>query len=115
MSIAADHDHAAAASAKPAVGISIITPKPGRFEEFMTLQLAQLSRLRGQVQGLRGTRLFRSLDNRSAVLVSVFETDADAARFRGDPRLTDHLARVQPLIESAVPGAFETAYEVGTV
>ncbi|HMG49567.1 MAG TPA: hypothetical protein VK597_03165 [Inquilinus sp.] len=114
MSIAADHDHPAAASAKPAVGISIITPKPGRFDEFMALQLAQLSRLRGQVQG-RGTRLFRSLDNRSAVLITVFETDADAARFRGDPRLTDHLARVQPLIESAVPGAFETAYEVGTI
>jgi hypothetical protein len=50
---------------KPYVSISVITPKPGRFEEFMELQLAQHHRMRGQVQGLRGGRLFRSLDGRS--------------------------------------------------
>ena len=115
MPVAADQDHPTIAPAKPAVAVSVITPKPEKFEEFMALQLAQQSRLRGQVQGLRGSRLFRSLDHRSVVLVSVFETDEDALRFRGDPRLTEHLARVQPLIESAVPGAFETAYEVGVV
>ena len=91
-------------SAKPFVSISIITPKPEQFDAFMELQLAQFQRVRGQVQGLQGSRLFRSNDNRSVVLVSVFDTAEDALRFRQDPRLTDHLARVQPLIESATPG-----------
>ncbi|MGF6229713.1 heme-degrading monooxygenase HmoA [Inquilinus ginsengisoli] len=100
---------------KPYVSISVITPKPGRFEEFMELQLAQHHRVRGQVQGLRGGRLFRSLDGRSVVLVTAFETIEDAQRFRQDPRLTEHVARVQPLLESAAPGGYETAYEVGTV
>jgi heme-degrading monooxygenase HmoA len=102
-------------SARPFVSISIITPKPEQFDGFMALQLAQLRSLRGQVQGLQGTRLFRSNDNRSVVLVSVFETAEDAQRFRQDPRLTDHLARAQPLIESATPGVYETAYEVGAI
>jgi len=100
---------------KPYVSISVITPKSGRFEEFMELQLAQHHRVRGEVQGLRGGRLFRSLDGRSVVLVTAFETIEDAQRFRQDPRFTEHVARIQPLLESAVPGGYETAYEVGTV
>src|SRR5688500_3552579 len=62
---------------KPYVSISVITPKPDRFEEFMELQLAQHHRVRGQVQGLRGGRLFRSLDGRGVVLVTAFETVED--------------------------------------
>ncbi|WP_395677899.1 putative quinol monooxygenase [Inquilinus sp.] len=100
---------------KPFVSISVITPKPERFDEFMELQLAQHHRVRGQVQGLRGGRLFRALDGRSVVLVTAFETAEDAQRFGQDPRFTEHIARIQPLLESAVPGRYETAYEVGTV
>lgn len=104
-----------ASDSKPFVSISVITPKPGRFDEFMELQLAQHHRLRGQVQGLRGGRLFRALDGRSAVLVTAFDSAEDAQRFRQDPRFTEHIARIQPLLESAVPGGYETAYEVGEI
>ena len=100
---------------KPYVSISVITPKPDRFDEFMELQLAQHHRVRGQVQGLRGGRLFRSLDGRSVVLVTAFETIEDARRFRQDPRFTEHVERIQPLLESAAQAGYETAYEVGTV
>ena len=100
---------------KPYVSISVITPKPGRFEEFMALQLAQHHRVRGQVQGLRGGRLYRGVDGRSVVLVTAFDSAEDAQRFRQDPRFTEHIARVQPLLESAMPGAYETAYEVGEI
>ena len=105
----------AATDSKPYVSISVITPKPDRFEEFMELQLAQHHRVRGQVQGLRGGRLFRGVDGRSVVLVTAFDSAEDAQRFRQDPRFTEHIARVQPLLESAVPGAYETAYEVGEI
>jgi len=96
-------------SAKPFVSISIITPKPEQFDAFMELQLAQFQRVRGQVQGLQGSRLFRSNDNRSVVLVSVFETSRGRPALPAGSRLTDHLARAQPLIESATPGVYETA------
>lgn len=118
MSLTADHEDAAApaaALAKPNVNISVITPKPGKFEEFMSLQLAQLESVRGKVRGLLGTRMFRSLDNSAIVLVATFETAEDADRWRADDRFTVHLARARPLIERASPGAFETAYEVGVV
>lgn len=100
---------------KPYVSISVITPKPGRFEEFMELQLAQHHRVRGQVQGLRGGRLFRALDGRSVVLVTVFDSVEDSRRFREDARLTEHMARIQPLLETAAQAGYETAYEVGEV
>lgn len=102
-------------SAVPFVSISVITPKPGKFEQFLELQLAQLHRVRGQVAGLMGGRLFRSLDERNLILVTMFETAQAAQRFREDARFTDHIARVQPLIEDAVPGAYKIAYEVGAI
>jgi Antibiotic biosynthesis monooxygenase len=99
----------------PVVGISVITPKPGLFDEFMELQLAQLKRLRGKVAGLRGSRLYRSRDGRSAVMVALFETPEDQKRFAESAVLQEHLARVRPLVEPAGPILYETAYEVGEV
>jgi hypothetical protein len=99
----------------PLVSISVITPKPGRFDEFMEIQLAQLNRVRGKVAGVRGSRLYRSLDGRSVVLLAAFETPEDQKRLAESADLQDHLARVRPLIESAGPGLFETAYQFGEI
>lgn len=100
-------------AAQPVVNISIITPKPERFEEFVQLQLDQYRRMRGQVQGLLGSRFYRSADGRQFVLLAQFETAEDARRFGQDERFTDHLTRVRPLIESAIPGAYEAVYAFG--
>jgi len=70
------------AAATPFVTNQRDTPKAGKLAEFMERQLAQQRRLRGEVQGLVGSRLFRSADDRSAVLIAVFETEEDAKRFR---------------------------------
>jgi heme-degrading monooxygenase HmoA len=99
----------------PVVNISIITPKPEYFAEFLELQLAQHQRLRGKVDGLIGGRLFRSRDDRDVVLVTMFESEEAAQRFGSDERFTDHLARIRPLLERAVPGTYEVAYEVGSL
>lgn len=100
-------------ASQPVVNISIITPKPERFDEFLELQLAQFRRVRGLVQGLQGSRCYRSTDGRQVVLVALFETAEDALRFSQDERFTDHIARVRPLIESAVPGTYEPVYGFG--
>ena len=118
MSLAAEHDQSAAIAdgpAKPVVNISVITPKPGKFEEFMAMQLAQQQSLRGEVQGLLGARTYRSRDDSAIVIVAVFETAADSERWREDERLLAHRARTLPLIERAAPGTFETAYAVGAI
>lgn len=100
---------------QPVVNISVITPKPECFAEFMELQLAQHHAVRGKVEGLIGGRLFRSREDRDVVLVTMFESEAAALRFARDERLASHLARVRPLLERAVPGAYDVAYEVGSL
>lgn len=69
---------------QPVVTISIITPKPEYFAEFIALQLAQHRALRGKVDGLIGGRLFRSREDRDVVLVTMFESEAAALRFGRD-------------------------------
>ena len=117
MSLAAEADSAprAQSGAKPVVAISVVTPKPDKFEEFMALQLAQQRRVRGQVKGLIGGRLFRSLDERSFVIVAMFESEEDAQAWREDERLIAHRAQVAPLTERAATGTYETVYEVGSI
>jgi heme-degrading monooxygenase HmoA len=100
---------------QPVVNISIITPKPERFVEFMELQVAQLRAVRGKVEGLVGGRLFRSREERDVILVTMFETEEAALRFGRDERLTRHLDRVRPLLERAVPGRYDVAYDVGSL
>jgi heme-degrading monooxygenase HmoA len=96
---------------QPVVNISVITPKPECFAQFMELQLAQHHALRGKVEGLVGGRLFRSREDRDVVLVTMFDSE-EAAR---DERFTSHLARVRPLLDKAVPGVYDVAYEVGSL
>jgi heme-degrading monooxygenase HmoA len=118
MSLVTTHKSSGASAealAKPVVNIAVITPKPETFDAFMAMQLAQRDRLRGKVQGLLGSRFYRASDDRTVVLISTFETAEDSQRFREDPRFTDHLARVRPLIESATLGTYETAYELGAI
>jgi hypothetical protein len=106
---------AAALSDPPVFSISIIQTKPGKFDEFVALQHAQFLRVRGQVQGVRGSRMLKSSAKGVVVLISSFETAHDAERFRRDPRFTEHLERVQPLIDRAEAMPVELAYEVGLI
>lgn len=102
-------------SKQPVVNISVITPKPECFAAFMALQLAQHHAVRGKVEGLIGGRLFRSREDRDVILVTMFESEAAARRFSRDERLISHLERVRPLLERAVPGVYDVAYEVGSL
>ena len=111
-----DHATVAAALSDPPVfSISIIQTKPGKFDEFVALQHDQFMRVRGQVQGVRGSRMLKSSAKGVVVLISSFDTARDAERFRRDPRFTEHLQRVQPLIDAAEAMPVELAYEVGLI
>jgi heme-degrading monooxygenase HmoA len=102
-------------SPDPVVVVSQLTPKAGRFDEYLELQLAQQRALSGQVPGLRGTRLLRGKDGRSVILMSIFETAADRERFQENPAFTLHLARVRDLLEPPNAAEYETVFQYGTV
>lgn len=103
------------AQTQPAISISVIKPRPECFETFVAMQLSQHARLRGQVEGLRGGRLFKSRAAGMLVLVTMFESAEAAQRFSRDKRFTEHLERVRPLIETADAAPFELAYAVGEI
>jgi hypothetical protein len=99
----------------PIVSVSIVVPRPGKFDEFVAIQREQYRRLRGKVSGLLGSRLYRSIDGRSAILLAMFETPEDQQRFAESADLLDHIARVRGLVERTGPGLYESAYEYGIV
>lgn len=106
---------ALSAGAQPALSVSLFRIKPGRFDEFMTLQTAHLERIRGTVPGVRGGRMFKSAEKNTVVMVSAFDTAADAERFRQDSRFREHVARVGTLIESNEALPVELAYAIGVI
>jgi quinol monooxygenase YgiN len=91
--------------------VNRMTIKPGRIDEFIAAQQKFAAGL--PPCGLVGGRMYRSVDGRSAVLVSVFESKgaADAVFERDDFKA--HLQRLQELVESSSPAFYEEAYSVG--
>jgi heme-degrading monooxygenase HmoA len=93
--------------------INVFTPKPGRLEDFLSVQIAALPILRAGVPGARGSRLFRAEDNSKAVMVSVFDTPEDFRKFSESEQFAAHRTKIQPYLERAEPGRYELVYEAG--
>jgi len=57
--------------------VSTVTPKPGKTLELIYEEISALYRLAGEAgePGFLSNRVFRALDNRTALMLSVFETD----------------------------------------
>ena len=107
MSPAVDND-----AIGPIVLINLFTVKPGRMDEFIELQKRNLDRSPGNVPGWRGSRLHRSTDGRTAVMMSMFDTIADHKRLHESSRIAEHVQKIKPLIESAEPTYYEVVHEV---
>ncbi|MBA3445999.1 MAG: antibiotic biosynthesis monooxygenase [Pseudaminobacter sp.] len=96
----------------PVVFVNVFTVKPGKIDEFIALQKSNLERSRGGVPGWRGSRLHRSLDGKTAIMMSTFDTVADHKRVHQTQRIAAHIQRVSPLVEKAEPGYYHVADEV---
>ncbi len=110
------HDGAQAAPRprlRPVVIINTFTAKPGKLDEFIALQDAARRRFAGRIPGLRGSRMHRSLDGETAVLITAFDTMDDQKNWLATEQFAQHRAQILPLIEQASPKAFEIIYEAG--
>jgi quinol monooxygenase YgiN len=96
----------------PVVFINIFTVKPGKIAEFVELQRKNLERSRSNVPGWRGSRLHRSLDGRTAIMVSMFDSVADHQRVHQTQRFSEHVERLAPLVEKVEPGYYQIVHEV---
>ncbi|MBE1205654.1 antibiotic biosynthesis monooxygenase family protein [Aminobacter carboxidus] len=96
----------------PVAFVNIFTLKPGKLDEFIALQKVNLGRSVGNVPGWRGSRLHRSIDGNTAIMISTFDSVADHKRVHQTQGFAEHIAKVGPLIESAVPGYYQVVHEV---
>ena len=85
--------------------INIFAPKPGMLEQFITTWLQGVSSL-GDIPGSRGSRLYRANDDRNAILISFFDSEAAHRRFRETPAFHQLRQRLLPLLEGTAPGYY---------
>lgn len=93
------------APAAPVVTISVIHPRAGCLDAFLTAQEAQHCRLRGLVAGMRDCRILRAGD--VVVVISTFDDPRHVVAFASDPRRLAHLERIRPLVERVETDVFE--------
>jgi quinol monooxygenase YgiN len=98
---------------KPVTVINRLAIKPGKMDEFIDVQRNFASGLMTKSSGLIGGRLYRSIDGKSAVLVSQFESDSAQAELRQSQAFKQHVNALQPIVESASPSLYEEAYTTG--
>lgn len=103
------------APSQPYTLINQFTIRPGQLPEFLRVQREGLEAMRGQVPGLLGGRLYGNAERGSALMVSVFESEAAFQRFLASPIFTTHRSRLAPLLEKTDPSAYQLAYANGVI
>jgi quinol monooxygenase YgiN len=103
-------------SASRAVTVfTVFTPKSDKFSEFVDLQNTTLPTFRDKVPGLIGSRFYTSIDNKTAVLMSVWEKFSHFEQFRDSELFAQHRGKLQPLLVRSEPGVYELGYHAGNI
>jgi heme-degrading monooxygenase HmoA len=95
---------------KPVTLINVLSIKPGMIDEFIDAQRSFSSTIPG---GLIGGRMYRTVNGKTAILVSQFDSvNAQEELFRTEA-FKEHLKNLRPMVESSGPNLFEEAYTYG--
>lgn len=107
--------HATDATPEPVVLINVFTAKPGRLDEFVALQSAELARLSEEAPpaGWRGSRLHRAVGGSNAIMVTVFDSIEHHRQWIETGDFAEHVEAVMPLLEDARPAYYEIVGETG--
>lgn len=97
---------------KPVTQINFISLKPGKIGEFMETQQSYRASAKPP-NGLIGSRIYRSMDGKSAVIVSQFESMEDHDKIHQIAALKQHIDKLRPLVESSSVGLYEEAQTTG--
>jgi heme-degrading monooxygenase HmoA len=99
----------------PVMWLNIVTPQPGKLDAFLEIQIAEQGLLRGKVPGLRGNRVYRSLEGSNAVMLAAFDSIAGHKQWLQSNHFAAHLQTLARLIERADRGYYETVFEAGSI
>lgn len=97
----------------PITVINYLEIKPGKMDEFIESQRHFANDVSKTPCGLIGGRMYKSVDGRSAVLVSVFASAADRDALAETEVFKRHLASLSPMVESSTPRLYEATYTTG--
>jgi heme-degrading monooxygenase HmoA len=97
----------------PVILINIFTPKPGCMDEFIETQTAFLKLSGDQVSGWRGSRLHRAIDDRTAAMVTIFNTVDDHKRWMETDMFKAHRVRIASLTDSVEGNYYQVICEAG--
>jgi quinol monooxygenase YgiN len=96
---------------EPVTVINRLAIRPGKMDEFIETQRKFAAGL--PPCGLIGGRMYRSVDGRTAVLVSTFQSRSAQEEVGQRADFKEHLKTLQPLVESSSPSLYEEAYTAG--
>ncbi len=99
----------------PVVLVSTVTPKPGKTLELIYEEISALYRLAGEAgePGFLSNRVYRALDDRTAVMVSVFETAWHHQRWLKSDFYKEQARRLERLADLVEPGCYELVFQEG--
>ncbi|ACK65736.1 hypothetical protein PCC8801_1686 [Rippkaea orientalis PCC 8801] len=90
--------------------INIFTLDPEIADQFVTTQVAEYKRLKGQFPGSYTANLHISLDRTRAANYAHFSSVEDYFAMRNSPEFADHLNRLQGLVVKAEPQLYQVVY-----
>ena len=93
--------------------VNFFSIKPGKMDEFIEAQRRFATALKPRPAGLIGGHMYRSLDRKSAVLVSQFESASALEEFRQSDAFKQHVEKLRLWVASASPSLYEEAYTTG--
>jgi heme-degrading monooxygenase HmoA len=93
--------------------INRLAIKPGKIDEFIEAQQDYAATLMKSPTGLIGSRLYRSVDGMTVVLLSQFESFEANEKIRQTDAFKQNLSRLQSLVESSSPAFYDEAYTTG--
>lgn len=90
--------------------VNVFTLDSDKAEQFVSTQVAEYKRLKGQFAGSYTANLHISLDLTRAVNYANFSTVEDYIAMRNSPEFADHLKRLQGLVVKSEPQLYQVIY-----
>jgi quinol monooxygenase YgiN len=96
----------------PVTQINFISIKPDKIDEFYAADRSYITSA-NLPDGLIGSRVYRSLDGKSAVRVSQYESMEALTESLQSEDLRRQVDRLRPLVESSTRDLYQEAYTTG--
>lgn len=96
----------------PVTQINFLSIKPEKIDEFLEIDRSYITSA-NLPKGLIGSRLYRSLDGKSVVRVSQYESIEVHNEYNHNEGLQQQIAKLRPLVESSSPAVYEEVYSAG--